>query len=76
MPATVDPAGRITSWPSRPEWTGLDLDASLPVPQAVASGPATLHRAGRLRGADVTFESLHGAVALARLIAPPPARPA
>jgi kanosamine 6-kinase len=29
MPATVGPAGRIVSWPSRPEWTGLDLDASL-----------------------------------------------
>ena len=29
MPATVGPAGRITAWPSRPEWTGLDLDASL-----------------------------------------------
>ncbi|WP_433227784.1 ROK family protein [Actinomadura formosensis] len=29
MPATVGPAGRVTSWPSRPEWTGLDLAASL-----------------------------------------------
>ncbi|MFF5173686.1 ROK family protein [Micromonospora sp. NPDC000089] len=136
MPATVDPAGRITSWPSRPEWTGLDLAAALralfpeaavawaddgdlgalaearasgcddllyvglgtgvggglvlggvPCPgpgrgsfeighvivetggapcvcgrqgclQAVASGPATLRRAGRLRGADVTFDEL------------------
>nr|AXL06030.1 ROK family protein [uncultured bacterium] len=29
MPATVDPAGRVVSWPSRPEWTGLDLGAAL-----------------------------------------------
>ncbi|MFI6002709.1 ROK family protein [Streptomyces sp. NPDC051366] len=29
MPGTVDPAGRVTAWPSRPEWNGLDLDASL-----------------------------------------------
>ncbi|ABW11100.1 ROK family protein [Parafrankia sp. EAN1pec] len=25
MPATVDPSGRVTAWPSRPSWTGLDL---------------------------------------------------
>ncbi len=29
MPGTVGPDGRITAWPSRPEWTGLDLGASL-----------------------------------------------
>nr|AXL05677.1 ROK family protein [uncultured bacterium] len=29
MPGTVDPDGRVAAWPSRPEWTGLDLDASL-----------------------------------------------
>lgn len=29
MPATVGPDGRVTAWPSRPEWTGLDLDAAL-----------------------------------------------
>ncbi|GAA3537521.1 ROK family protein [Amycolatopsis ultiminotia] len=29
MPGTVGADGRITAWPSRPEWTGLDLDASL-----------------------------------------------
>ncbi len=29
MPATVGPGGRITAWPSRPEWTGTDLGASL-----------------------------------------------
>ncbi|WP_424185437.1 ROK family protein [Actinokineospora sp. G85] len=29
MPATVGPAGRVTAWPSRPEWTGLELEASL-----------------------------------------------
>jgi kanosamine 6-kinase len=29
MPGTVGLDGRITAWPSRPEWTGLDLDASL-----------------------------------------------
>lgn len=29
MPGTVEPDGRITAWPSRPEWTGLALDASL-----------------------------------------------
>ncbi|MFJ9034707.1 ROK family protein [Streptomyces sp. NPDC102274] len=29
MPATVGPAGRITAWPSRPEWTGVALEASL-----------------------------------------------
>ncbi|MCX5011249.1 ROK family protein [Streptomyces sp. NBC_00555] len=29
MPGTVDPAGRITAWPSRPEWNGLALDESL-----------------------------------------------
>nr|AXL06523.1 ROK family protein [uncultured bacterium] len=29
MPGTVDPAGRITAWPSRPEWNGIALDESL-----------------------------------------------
>ncbi|MCG8915910.1 ROK family protein [Actinokineospora sp. PR83] len=29
MPATVGPRGRVTAWPSRPEWTGLALEASL-----------------------------------------------
>jgi len=29
MPATVGADGRITAWPNRPEWTGLDLGASL-----------------------------------------------
>jgi kanosamine 6-kinase len=29
MPGTVGPAGRITAWPSRPEWTGLALAAAL-----------------------------------------------
>ncbi|MEU7617530.1 ROK family protein [Micromonospora rifamycinica] len=136
MPATVDPRGRVTAWPSRPEWTGLDLAAALralfpgatvawaddgdlgalaearaagcadllyvgvgtgvggglvlggvPCPgpgrgsfeighiivesggascvcgrhgclQAVASGPATLRHAGRLRGAEVSFAEL------------------
>lgn len=136
MPATVDQDGRVTAWPSRPEWIGLDLGASLralfpeaavgwaddgdlgalaearasgcddllyigvgtgvggglvlngdPCPgpgrgsfeighvivaldgapcvcerpgclQAIASGPATLNRAGVLRGSAVTFEEL------------------
>ncbi|MDJ0467110.1 ROK family protein [Streptomyces sp. H27-C3] len=136
MPATVDPAGRVTTWPGRPSWTGLDLRAALhslfprssvlwaddgdlaalaeadeancqdvvylgvgtgigggivldgrPCPgtargscevghvivdlagplcdcgrrgcvQAVASGPATLRRAGRLRGEPVSFAVL------------------
>jgi kanosamine 6-kinase len=140
MPATVGPAGRITSWPSRPEWTGLDLDAPLqalfpeaavawaddgdlgalaeareagcddllyvgvgtgvggglvlrgePCPglgrgsfeighvivelggtrcvcgrrgclQAIASGPATLRRAERMRGAAVAFDELRHAL--------------
>jgi kanosamine 6-kinase len=29
LPATLDPAGRVTAWPSRPSWTGLDLAAEL-----------------------------------------------
>ncbi|HEX6354491.1 ROK family protein [Actinophytocola sp.] len=29
MPGTVGPDGRITAWPSRPEWAGTDLDGSL-----------------------------------------------
>ncbi len=29
MPGTVGPDGRITAWPSRPEWNGLALDESL-----------------------------------------------
>ncbi len=140
MPATVGTDGRITAWPSRPEWTGLDLNASLralfpeaavawaddgdlgalaearaagcddllyigvgtgvggglvlggvPCPgigrgsfeighliveldgspcacgrrgclQAIASGPATLRRAGRLRGSDVTAGELRRAL--------------
>lgn len=140
MPGTVDPAGRVTAWPSRPEWAGTDLDASLralfpgaaigwaddgdlgalaearaagcddllylgvgtgvggglvlggaPCPglgrgsfeighmivemggarcvcgrrgclQAIASGPATLHRAAQLRGAEVTFDELRQAL--------------
>jgi kanosamine 6-kinase len=140
MPGTVGPDGRITAWPSRPEWIGLDLDASLralfpdapvawaddgdlgalaearacgcedllyvgvgtgiggglvlrgaPCPglgrgsfeighmivelggarcvcgrlgclQAIASGPSTLDRAARLRGAAVTFDELRPAL--------------
>ncbi|MFD7502858.1 ROK family protein [Streptomyces sp. NPDC059850] len=140
MPGTVGPAGRITAWPSRPEWTGLSLDESLrglfpeaavawaddgdlgalaeahasgcddllylgvgtgiggglvlqgaPCPglgrgsfeighmivemggarcvcgrrgclQAIASGPATLHRAAHSRAAPATFEELRQAL--------------
>jgi kanosamine 6-kinase len=29
MPATVDADGRVTTWPGRPSWTGLDLAAAL-----------------------------------------------
>lgn len=29
MPATVDRSGRVTVWPNRPSWTGLDLGAAL-----------------------------------------------
>nr|AXL06605.1 ROK family protein [uncultured bacterium]AXL06750.1 ROK family protein [uncultured bacterium] len=29
MPGTVGPDGRVTAWPSRPAWNGLDLDTSL-----------------------------------------------
>jgi kanosamine 6-kinase len=29
MPATIDRAGRITTWPTRPRWAGLDLGALL-----------------------------------------------
>ena len=29
MPATVDAAGRVVTWPSRPSWVGLDLAAGL-----------------------------------------------
>ncbi|MEU9250401.1 ROK family protein [Streptomyces sp. NPDC048270] len=29
MPGTVGRDGRITAWPSRPEWDGLDLDGAL-----------------------------------------------
>ncbi|MEU7871837.1 ROK family protein [Dactylosporangium sp. NPDC049140] len=29
MPATLDGAGRVTAWPTRPAWTGLDLRAAL-----------------------------------------------
>ncbi|GGW98433.1 kanosamine kinase [Streptomyces lomondensis] len=29
MPATVDGAGRVTTWPNRPSWTGLDLRGAL-----------------------------------------------
>nr|AXL05531.1 ROK family protein [uncultured bacterium] len=144
MPGTVGPDGRITAWPSRPAWTGLDLDTSLralfgaapvawaddgdlgalaearasgcddllylgvgtgvggglvlngaPCPgpsrgsfeighvvvdldgprcvcgrqgclQAIASGPATLHRAALLRGTAVTFDDLRQALSGAR----------
>ncbi|MEU3897261.1 ROK family protein [Streptomyces sp. NPDC045251] len=140
MPATVDPSGRVVAWPTRPEWTGVDLGASLRelfpeaavgwaddgdlgalaeaeeagcdrllylgvgtgvgggfvdgggvcpgaglgsfeighmiverggapcgcgrrgCVQAMASGPATLRRAARLRGAEVTFEALRAGV--------------
>jgi kanosamine 6-kinase len=140
MPATVGPVGRVTAWPSRPEWTGHDVGASLRALfpdakvawaddgdlgalaeahaagcddllytgvgtgvggglvlrgelcpglgrgsfeighmivdrrgprcvctrrgclQAVASGPATLARAARLRGAAVTFDELRQAL--------------
>ncbi|MCQ4212407.1 ROK family protein [Streptomyces longispororuber] len=136
VPATVGPDGRITAWPSRPEWTGTDLGAALRTLfpeaavawaddgdlgalaeaeaadcadllyvgvgtgvggglvlggelcpgtgrgsfeightvveldgprcvcgrhgclQAIASGPATLRHAARLRGSDVTFDAL------------------
>ncbi|MGR4882345.1 ROK family protein [Streptomyces sp. LARHCF249] len=140
MPGTVGPDGRITAWPSRPEWNGLALDGSLRALfpeaavawaddgdlgalaearasgcddllylgvgtgiggglvlqgalcpglgrgsfeighvivdmggatcvcgrrgclQAIASGPATLRRAARLRGAPATFEDLRRAL--------------
>nr|AXL06117.1 ROK family protein [uncultured bacterium] len=140
MPGTVGRDGRITAWPSRPEWTGVDLDAALRelfpeavvawaddgdlgalaearasgcddllylgvgtgvggglvlggtlcpglgrgsfeighliiemggvvcvcgrqgCLQAIASGPATLRRAGLLRGADVDYDGLRGAL--------------
>ncbi|GAA2708799.1 ROK family protein [Micromonospora olivasterospora] len=29
MPATPDPAGRVTVWPGRPSWAGLRLDETL-----------------------------------------------
>jgi kanosamine 6-kinase len=29
MPATLDTAGRVVTWPGRPSWTGLDLTARL-----------------------------------------------
>ncbi|CAL9419362.1 Kanosamine kinase [Streptomyces sp. enrichment culture] len=29
MPATLDTAGRVTAWPNRPAWAGLDLAAEL-----------------------------------------------
>lgn len=29
MPATVDAEGRVTAWPSRPEWTDVDFGAAL-----------------------------------------------
>ncbi|WP_206791076.1 ROK family protein [Amycolatopsis sp. MtRt-6] len=139
MPGTAGPDGRVTAWPSRPEWTGLALDVALrdlfpgsvvawaddgdlgalaearaagcdnllyvgvgtgiggglvlhgePCPgtargsfelghvvveldgppcvcgrrgclQAIASGPATLDRAARLRGTAVTFDDLRQA---------------
>ncbi|GAA4617162.1 ROK family protein [Saccharopolyspora hordei] len=139
FPAALDAAGRVTSWPNRPHWTGLDWGAVLdelfpgvaartaddgdlaalaeaeragspdvlyfgvgtgvgggvvlggrPVPgpergscelghaiadpagprcvcgrrgclQAVASGPAVLRAAGRLRGADTDFDELRRA---------------
>ncbi len=35
MPATVAPDGIVTAWPSRPQWTGLDLRRLL---DAVAAG--------------------------------------
>ncbi|WP_261554543.1 ROK family protein [Frankia tisae] len=39
MPATVDPAGRVTTWPGRPSWTGLALADALRdlVPGAVVA---------------------------------------
>nr|AXL06133.1 kanamycin kinase [uncultured bacterium] len=140
MPGTVGTDGRVATWPSRPEWTGVDLGKTLhtlfpeaaiawaddgdlgalaearasgcdnllyvgmgtgiggglvlggvPCPglgrgsfeighvivemggvrcvcgrrgclQALASGPATLRRAGLLRGSDVTFYGLQRAL--------------
>lgn len=140
MPGTVGADGRVTAWPSRPEWNGLDLAGSLRALfpsaavawaddgdlgalaearasdcedllylgvgtgvggglvlrgdlcpglgrgsfeighvivdldgercvcgrrgclQALASGPATLRRAARLRGAPTPFEDLRGAL--------------
>lgn len=29
MPATVDPNGKVTTWPGRPSWTGVDLHGVL-----------------------------------------------
>nr|AXL06235.1 ROK family protein [uncultured bacterium] len=140
MPGTVGPDGRVATWPSRPEWTGVDLKTTLhklfpeaavawaddgdlgalaearasgcenllyigvgtgiggglvlggvPCPglgrgsfeighvivemggvrcvcgrrgclQALASGPATLRRAGLLRGSEVSFYALQRAL--------------
>src|SRR5690348_3121293 len=29
VPAAMDPAGRVTAWPNRPGWIGLDLGGAL-----------------------------------------------
>jgi kanosamine 6-kinase len=85
MPATVDPSGRVTTWPSRPSWTGLDLGSALRdlVPGArVAVGDdgdlAALAEADHAGSPDLAYigvgTGIGGGIVLDGRICPGPAR--
>ncbi|MFE7270607.1 ROK family protein [Streptomyces sp. NPDC057623] len=56
VPATVDGDGRVTAWPTRPHWTGLDLAAALhgifPAAEVCWADDADLAALAEARAAD------------------------
>lgn len=85
LPATLDPTGRVTAWPSRPTWVGLDLITELgrlfpgvPVVCADDGDLAALAEADHLRCPDLLYVGIGtgvgGGAVLDGNLVPGPAR--
>lgn len=85
MPATLDHAGRVTRWPGRPGWTGLDLAGWLrtalpPVPVRFADDGdlAALAEARQAACRDLLYigvgTGIGGGIVCDGQLLPPPAR--
>ncbi|GIF17077.1 ROK family protein [Actinoplanes teichomyceticus] len=85
MPATLDARGRVTAWPTRPSWTGLDLAGVLtdlfgatPVRLADDGDLAALAEADELGCADLVYAGvgtgIGGGIVLAGRPVPGPGR--